>query len=130
MKDFHCLGHSRLETQKRVTRARPRCSMRLIDGRALVPFCILCFALLWTGELARAQDSKPTINVVLDANRFFIAVTFSGGKPDSQKALDPNEWRVVAIPHDTHLNPTLFSVKPKFYERPNKTTDQAQVRLY
>lgn len=104
--------------------------MRLIDKRTVAQFCLFCFAFLWAGDLVKAQDSKPTINVVFDVNRLFIAITFSGGKPDSQAALDPNEWRVVAIPHDSHANPTLLPVKPKFYERPNKTTDQSQVRLY
>ena len=104
--------------------------MRQIKSRpAHALISTLCCSLLWGSSLARAQNSKPTINVVLDSKRSFIAVTFSGGKPDVAKAVDSTEWRVVAIPRDAKANPIVLPTKPEFYKRPNGTTDQGQVRL-
>jgi hypothetical protein len=88
------------------------------------------WTLLAIGALAQGQDSKPTtINVLVDTNRSFIAVTFSGGKPDAGKAVDSQEWRVVVIRHDPKSDPIRLSVQPQFYTRPNGTIDQVQVRL-
>jgi hypothetical protein len=103
--------------------------MRLTNLQLLMLFAfLLCHAAL--AITAKGQDAKPTLNLVLDAQNKFIAVTFSGGKPDAKKALDATEWRVVAIPHDRNATPVILSLaKPEFYERPNHTIDQAQVRL-
>jgi len=97
--------------------------------RALLTFLILETTLV---RLVEGQDAnaKPTLNLVLDAQNQFIAVTFYGGKPDATKALDAAEWRIVAVPHDQASSPIRLSLaKPEFYKRPNGTIDQAQVRL-
>jgi hypothetical protein len=100
------------------------------SSRQLVPILFtFCCAMLSGCSLAQAQEAKPTINVVVDSSRSFIAVTFSGGKPDTSKAVDPDQWRVVAIPRDPKSGPILLRTKPEFYKRPNGTTDQSQVRL-
>jgi hypothetical protein len=97
--------------------------------RGLLTF-LLCQATLVPPAEGQDAGAKPTLNLVLDTTNQFIAVTFSGGKPDAKKALDVTEWRVIAVPHDQSAPPVMLSIsKAEFYERPNHTTDQAQVRL-
>jgi len=87
--------------------------------------------LILPGACGGQDDSaKPTLNIVLDSDRAFIAVTFAGGKPDETKAKDPAEWKVVAIPRDPNSSPVLLSLRPEFYLRPNGTTDKSQVQLF
>jgi|HubBroStandDraft_2_1064218.scaffolds.fasta_scaffold51167_2 hypothetical protein len=95
--------------------------------RAFLPACLL--SILPTAASAQTQTPVSIGDVVVDANKAFIAVTFAGGKPDTTKALESAEWRVVAIPRDPQANPILLTTTPAFYKRPNGTTDPGQVRL-
>jgi hypothetical protein len=105
--------------------------MRRTECRLIV-IASLILAELVSASVGLAQGSgpKPTMNVEVDSQGKFIAVTFAGGRPDATKALESTEWRVVAIPHDQNASPVLLAVaKPSFYTRPDNTIDQAQVRL-
>jgi hypothetical protein len=103
----------------------PRTELRLVVGFALA----LSELILGGPGWAQDTSTKPTLNVVLDSGHKFISVTFAGGKPDSSKALDAAEWRVVAIPHSRTATPVVLELTPEFYLRRDGTKDQSQVRL-
>jgi len=113
-----------------VTRRRTRFNVPRNRLHVLLPFFFAISLLILPDQsFGRDGGPKPTLHVVLDFRRTFISVTFSGGKPDAKKALDPAEWRVVAIPRDPAASAALLALTPEFIKNSDGTINQTQVRL-